>query len=158
LDGYYDQPDPPGFRLHAMLHVAAMIADELKKYGCMVIIAPKYENFITGDTPVVTLTEENGMTQLGTAFIGEKNTVWFPISSKLCLVWKRGIDHCYGRLPPRGVRMVNRNIMRYSERFIYGGIRSDRLRAEFDRTTQQVRFGENAYIPLWEGKPVLVNE
>ena len=158
LDGYYDEPEPPGFRLHAMLHVARMIADELKKYSCMVVVAPKHENFITGDTPVVTLTEEDGMTQLGTAFIGKNNTVWFPISSKLCLAWKKGIEPGYVRLPPRGVRMVNRNIMRFSERFIYGSIYSEKLRSDFDRIKQLIRLGENAFIPMWDGNPILVNE
>lgn len=155
LNGYCDLPEPPGMRLYAMLHVAEMIANELAKYSCMIVTAPKHESFITGDTPVVNLTERNGMTQLGTSFDGKDNTVWFPVGSKVCLLWRRDIDPSYGKLPPRGVRMVNRNIMRYAERFIYAATYSEKLAATFATIKQEIFLGENAYIPVWEGRPVL---
>jgi hypothetical protein len=154
LDGAYDNSEPPAVRLYAMLHVASMIADELRKYNCMIITAPKHEDFITGDTPVVNLTEENGMTQLGTSFDSTKNSVWFPIASKICVAWRRGIDPMYGRLPPRGVRMVNRNVMRYAERFIYCSTYSQKLADKFSSVKQQIFLGKNAFIPMWEGKPI----
>lgn len=155
LNGYFDHPEPPGLRLYAMLHVASMIADELRKYACMIVVAPKHEEFITGDTPVVNLTEENGTTQLGTAFDSPKNSVWFPIASKVCLVWHRDSGASYGKLPPRGVRMVNRNVMRYAERFIYSPKQSDKLATRLSRIKQEIFMGKNAYIPMWEGKPIL---
>lgn len=152
LDGHYEYPEPPGMRLYAMLHVARMITEELAKYSCSIIVAPQHESFITGDTPVINLTEENGTTQLGTSFDGKKNSVWFPIGNKVCLVWRRDTDPSYGRLPPRGVRMVNRNVMRYADRFLYCSRSSRKLTEVFDRVKQEIFLGKNAYIPTWEGR------
>jgi hypothetical protein len=154
LGGFFSEPEPPGMRLFAMLHVASMIADELKQYACRIVIAPKHENFITGDTPIVTATEEHGGTHLGTSFATLDNMVWFPIANKVCLLWRRGIEPGYGRLPPRGVRMANRNVMRFAERFIYSKSHSTRLAETFARIKQEIQLGVNAFIPTWEGKPI----
>jgi uncharacterized protein DUF4238 len=154
LNGGYDNAESPAVRLYAMLHVASMIAAELRKYSCVIIKAPKHEDFITGDTPVVNLTEENGMAQLGTSFDSTNNSVWFPIASKICVAWRRGIEPMYGQLPPRGVRIVNRNVMRYAERFIYCSTYSQKLADKFSSVKQQIFLGKNAYIPMWEGKPI----
>jgi hypothetical protein len=59
----------------------------------------------------------------------------------------------YGQLPPRGVRMVNRYVMRYAERFIYCSTYSQKLADKFSSVKQQIFLGKNAYIPMWEGKP-----
>jgi hypothetical protein len=137
-----------------MIHVGKMIADELKQYNYMIIIAPKHDNFITGDTPVVTGTEQHGGIQLGTSFSAADNTVYFPIGNKVCLVWRRGIEPGYGKLPPRGVRMVNRNLMRFAGRFIYSRKYSTRLAETFTHIKQHIELGVNAFIPTWEGKPI----
>lgn len=158
LNGYHTQPEPPGLRLYAMLHVASMIAEELRQYSCLIVLAPKHDAYITGDTPVVTATEEGGKAQLGTAFGSKDTAIWFPISSKVCLAWRRGVEPGFGKLPPRGVRMVNRNTMRYAERFIYASKYSLKLAEVFTRTKQIIVLGKNAFIPMWEGKPILDDE
>ncbi len=155
LNGHYSQPEPPGFRLYAMLHVASMIAEELREYRCLIVLAPKHDAFITGDTPIVTVTEEGDKAQLGTSFAGKGTAIWFPVATNVCLVWRRGIDPGYGKLPPRGVRRVNRNTMRYAERFVYASKYSLKLADVFTRTEQMIVLGKNAFIPMWEGKPIL---
>lgn len=154
-NGYYDEPQPPGFRLQAMLHVAGMIATELRQYSCLIVLAPRHEPFIVGDTPVCTSIEINGKTQLGTAFADKNTAIWLPISRKVCLLWKRGEEPGFGKLPSRGVRIVNRNTMRFAERFIYSGGYSLKVAEMFTRTPQMVLPGKNAFIPMWEGKPIL---
>lgn len=155
LNGHYNQPDPPWFRLYAMLHVASMLAEELRQYSCLIVLAPKHAAFITGDTPVVTATEIGGKAQLGTAFSSKDNAVWFPLSTKVCLLWRRAMEPGFGTFPPRGVRGANRNTMRYAERFVYSSQYSLKLAELFSRTPQQIVLGENAFIPMWEGKLIL---
>ncbi len=156
LNGHYNQPQPPWNRLYAMLEVASMIADTLRQYSCVIVLAPKHEAFITGDTPIVTATELGpDKVQLGTAFANKENAIWFPISSYVCMLWRRGIEPGYGKLPPRGVRRVNRNTMRYAERFVYCDRHSPKLAEAFTRIEQQIFLGKNAFIPMWEGKPIL---
>ncbi len=154
LGGFYDEPEHPAFRLYAMLHTASMIADELRQYSCR-IVRSKHESFITGDTPVITSIEQDGGAQLGTAFASKDNVVYFPVANKICLVLCRDIESDYAWLPPKGVRMVNRHIMRYARRFIYSEANSARLADQFDRIPQQIFLGENAFIPMWDGKPLL---
>jgi hypothetical protein len=57
LNGHYNQPQPAWYRLYAMLEVASMIAETLRQYSCLIVLAPKHEAFITGDTPIVTATK-----------------------------------------------------------------------------------------------------
>lgn len=153
VGGFYNLPERPGWRLGAMLHTASMIADELRQRSCVIIVS-KHESFITGDTPVVTVTEENGLGQLGTSFASKDSAVWFPIANKVCLLLRRGIEPGYGRLPPRGVRGVNRNLMRYTQRFIYSSSHSTKIADQFNRIQQEIFLGRNAFIPMWDGKPL----
>lgn len=156
LTGHYNQPQPAWYRLYAMLQVASMIADTLRQYSCLIVLAPKHEAFITGDTPIVTATELGpDRVQLGTAFANKDNAIWFPISSNICMLWRRGIEPGYGKLPPRGVRKVNRNTMRYAERFVYSARYSLKLAEVFTRIPQQIFLGKNVFVPMWEGKPIL---
>jgi uncharacterized protein DUF4238 len=158
LNGHYNQPQPPWYRLQAMLEVASMIEETLRQYSCRIVLAPKHEGFITGDTPIVTATEFGDKSQLGTAFASKDTAIWFPISSKVCTLWRRGIEAGYGKLPPRGVRMVNRNMMRYAERFAYSSQYSLKLAGVFTRIPQQIFLGKNVFIPMWEGKPILTDK
>ena len=48
--------------------------------------------------------------------------------------------------------MVNRNVMRFAERFVYANTYSTALRDVFTRTKQEIMLGVNAFIPIWEGK------
>jgi hypothetical protein len=155
LNGYYNEPPAPGFRLQAMLHVAGMIAIELQGYSCLIVLAPKHEPFITGDTPVCTATEIDGKTQLGTAFADKNTAIWLPISTKVCLLWRRREEPGFGKLPSRGVRIVKRTTMRFAERFVYSNEYSLKLAETFTRTPQMVLPGKNAFIPMWDGKPIL---
>jgi hypothetical protein len=158
LNGHYNQPQPPWYGLYAMLEVAKMIAETLRQYSCRVVLAPKHDAFITSDTPIVTATEFGDKSQLGTAFANKDNAIWFPLSTKVCMLWRRGIEPGYGKLPPRGVRMVNRNMMRCAERFIYSSQHSLKLAEVFTRIPQQIFLGKNAFIPVWEGKPILTDK
>jgi hypothetical protein len=138
-----------------MLHVAARIAEELHQYTCVIVLATKHESFITGDTPIVTVAEKGDKAELGAAFAAKGTDIWFPLSAKVCLLCRRGIEPGYGKLPPRGVRSVNRNTMRYAGRFIYSSQYSLKLAEKFTRTPQTIFLGKNAFIPMWEGKPIL---
>jgi len=159
LNGHYDKPEPPGFRLHAMLHVANMIVEEMHEYSCLIVLAPKHETFITGDTPVCTAVEMGkDKMQLGTAFADKDTAIWVPVSAKTCMLWKRREEPGVGKLPPMGVRRVNRNIMRFAERFIYAGQYSLKLADRFTRTPQMIFPGKNAFIPMWDGKPIISDE
>jgi hypothetical protein len=158
LNGFYNEPEPPGFRFYAMLHVANMIAEELRSYSCLIVLAPKHESFLTGDTPVWTGIEKGAGMQLGTAFADRDTSVWLPISNKICLLWKRGQKRGFAKIPPRGVRIMNRNVMRFTERFLYASQYSLKLADRYTRTPQMIFPGKNAFIPIWEGKPIMTDE
>src|SRR5262249_51977274 len=109
LAGALDRPESPEIRLEAMFMVGFMIANSLKKKDCELVFATRYESFITGDVPVGTQSD-NGL--LGSSFAKSDTHVWLPLSRKLCVHWPRPPDrYGWARMPPRGVRMLNRNVM-----------------------------------------------
>lgn len=159
LNGHYNQPQPPWYQLNAMLVMASAIAETLRQYSCLIVLAPKYEAFITSDTPIVTATNVgNDKAQLGTAFASKETEIWFPLSTEVCMLWRREVEPGYRKIRPVGVRMANRNTMRYAGRFVYSRQYSLKLAEVFNRIPQQIFLGKNAFIPMWEGKPILTDK
>jgi len=145
LAGYLDTPERPEMRLEAMFRTGLMIANSLKTKDCEIVVATRHEDFITGDTPVIT---QSSAGFLGTSFAGANTHVWLPLGEKLCAHWPRreGGDG-WAKMPPRGVRMINRTIMQYAERYIYSGTYSSKLAETFTRIPQSVILGTTAFIP-----------
>jgi hypothetical protein len=148
LNGVLEQPDPPELRLEEMFFDGKLLATHLEQFTCAIIRAPRHEDFITGDVPLFTGILGGGIADLGVGFDHPEVEVWFPISRKLCLRWSRKILNEYGQLPPRGVRIVNRNIMRFCRRFVCSARLNERMSAEFSKLCGVIRLGENAFIPV----------
>lgn len=76
--------------------------------------------------------------------------VWFPVSRTVCLRIKKGGGSGLCRLPNRGIRMVNKIMMRCAHRRIYAAEHSPQLAALFDKVgcTSSLERSEIT----WEGR------
>lgn len=154
--GALEREEPPALRLQSMFYTGLMIAEEVAQMNCVVLLAPKHDSFITADVPMFNGTDIGTGIRLGTAFNDPKTHVWFPVASKVCLWFGRDIEPGYGRLKiPTGVKYVNRHLMRHTKRFIYSGRCSEKLAAAFARLQHEIKYGENAFVPMHDGKPIL---
>ena len=155
LGGYYDQPEHPNTPLASLVYVADMTAKFIENFGWQVMHSNRHESFITSDFPVVGAQREGAKMRLGVGFSTPNSEFFFPLTSKTCLRMAADIQDGPGYLPPRGVRIVNQMEMRFAHRRIYAVSHSERIREHFDHWFGDVRIGENALVPMWEGKHIL---
>jgi hypothetical protein len=125
----------PGLNLTAMVEVGRMIAEVLVQFDWQVVHSDGSQFFITSDSPVLPELRDDakGITYFWMGVERPGVNVWFPISRTVCLRMKRGIGPGLCRLPDRGIRMVNKNLMLCADRRVYAAQRSAALEALFNK-------------------------
>jgi hypothetical protein len=154
LCGALSGADPPDLRLEEMFYDGELVARHLEEFDCLIIRAPRHEDFITGDVPLFTGVDRGGRMELGWGFEHTEVSAWFPIGRKIGLLWKRNFGDGYAQLPSRGVRIMNRNIMRFATRYIYAARYMTRTAVDFDRLRGKIRLGVDAFIPTYDNEQI----
>jgi hypothetical protein len=70
--------------------------------------------------------------ELGSSFVTPGVEVWFPLGKRIGLRCRADLVSGYGRLPAKGVRIINRNMMRVNSKRLYASEPSDRTAADFN--------------------------
>lgn len=124
----------PDLNMAAMVEVGYRMAEILVQLDWQVVHGDGSQFFITSDSPVIpeVRDEAAGMTYFWMGVEHPGANVWFPISRTVCLRLKRDIGSGLCRLPDRGIRMVNKILMRCAHRRIYAAERSPKIEALFN--------------------------
>ena len=125
----------PDLNAAAMIEVGYMIAEVLVQLDWQVVHGDGSQFFITSDSPVIPEVRDDAkeMTYFWMGVERPGVNVWFPISRTVCLRIKRGVGSGLCRLPDRGIRMVNKSLMRCAHQRIYAAEHSAKIEALFNK-------------------------
>ena len=118
-----------------MLDVGIRVAEVLCDMGWQFVHARGSQTFVTSDNPLVSEVGEEGRREVHfRAGVNLPNaTVWFPLTSTVCLLMRRGLTPGVGTAPPKTIRGINKRIMTCADKIIYAGESSKGLRRAFER-------------------------
>lgn len=124
-----------GFRLASMLHVGIDVAEVLCEMGWQFVHAPHSQTFITSDNPLVSEVSEAGRREVHfRSGVNLPNaTVWFPLTSTVCLLMRRGLTSGIATAPAATIRSINKRVMTCADKVIYASEFSKGIRTAFER-------------------------
>lgn len=124
------------FRLASMIQVGIQYGEILYGMDWQFIHAPDGQMFITSDNPV-TCEVADPHNPRALHFRSGPNlpnaAVWFPLTSRACLLMHRGLVPGFGTAPGAAIREINKRLMSCADRYIYASEFSDGLRDAFER-------------------------
>lgn len=108
--------------------------------------APTGTEFVTSDTPVATALPVGDRLSPGFGFNDDRTLLFFPLAPASCLVaGMAGSEH--REVGAGDVWEINRLLVAFAQRFVYGRSRSEAVRAMVEERCGAVRFGATAFVP-----------
>jgi hypothetical protein len=140
------EKSPSYFHATGIPKHTAVLAEALLRKSWFTIDAPVGHQFVTSDSPVITIQRNRHGWSEGAGFARENVVVMLPISAAKLFVasskflFKTETDELM-------VSAVNRSVVRFAHRNVYADSKSEILRNLVDRQINEVVFGTNAFLP-----------
>lgn len=128
------------FQLASMLHVGIDVAEVVCDMGWQFIHAPHNQTFITSDNPLVSEVSEGWSREVHfRSGVNLPNArVWFPLTSQVCLLMRKGLTPGIATAPAATIRSVNKRVMICADKVVYAGEFSKGIQGAFERHGCQV--------------------
>ena len=145
-----------GYNLRMMFDSAFAIMEMLAPRGLEILVipanqkaaAPEEAVFLTSDSPVFTLAQDNPkVATIGVGFGWSNAQVFMPLNKRVCLkISESRIQQKRGFASPKLVKQINRVLMGTATQYVYSSRGERRLARLFDEFGCKVILGKNAFI------------
>ena len=111
------------------------------------LYAPEGSNFITTDSPVMTLiNQHDGSALFGVGFAYQHTEVLYPLNKRVAILLRRGARRQKLHVSASRVDLINRGLMRWGQRFMYAPMGDRRLGRLFTQYAGTIKFGKTALL------------
>lgn len=136
------------FALSSMLRANAKIMRILvEEFEHDLLYAPEGSQFITTDSPVMTLINQgDGSALFGVGFAHQQTEVFYPLNKRAAMHLRRDATRKKIHISSARVDQINRALMGWGQRYMYASSGHRRLGRLFSQYAGAVRFGKTALL------------
>ena len=136
------------FALASMLRANQQIMRILvEEFEHDLLYAPDGSNFITTDSPVMTLiNQRNGSALFGVGFAHRQTEVFYPLNKRAAMHLRRDATRQKIHISSARVDQINRALMGWGQRSMYAPCGHRRLGRLFSQYAGAIRFGKTALL------------
>jgi len=141
------EDSPSFYHVLGMPRHCHTLAEAVFRRSWHTLDAPPEMSFVTSDCPVVTVERTAHGWGLGSGFAKAATIIFVPLTPAKLFVASAPHFGWKPLLTKVDVAMVNLAIIQFAHKSIYASVSSEELRRLVDWNINQVRFGDNAFLP-----------
>lgn len=138
---------PSYYHVSGLPRHTVSLAEAIMRKMWWTVDAPPGTSFLISDCPVMTSELVGRGVLPGSGFANDNTAVLVPITSRKLFIasphdrsWRQVAE-------PQGVFMINLQMVRFGHRNVYADSNSPEIQRLVDTEINQIRFGENAFVP-----------